>query len=276
MKPVAARLAAMTRQRLAALVLAATLTVAGVAGAGPAMGIIGGRDSTLLYPFMASIQHSGGTHFCGGSLIAPRWVVTAAHCVVFAEESQLTDLRVRIGGPDRTKGGTLTRVAAMFAHPEFTFESLPFHDIGLVKLDRPVWHRPVQIAPSQPTVGTTTRTLGWGCLYPHTVEHPCEPDTYPIRLQELDVRTVSGDLCEPAGFTSGLDVCVGPITPGSQPCGGDSGGPLLVRSGASWRLAGATSRGTGVEGQPPCTTGIGVFTNVTAYRWWLAHTMTES
>src|SRR4051794_29316840 len=95
-----------------------------------------GRPASEPYPWMASVQtRSDGSHFCGGSLVAPRWVLTAAHCV---DGEQAQDLQVVLG---RTKlssaGGETFQVAGIIQHEAYRTDPAGGHDVALLHLDRP-------------------------------------------------------------------------------------------------------------------------------------------
>jgi secreted trypsin-like serine protease len=232
--------------------------------------IIGGSPSTEPRPFSASIQ-LGGVHICGGTLIAPRWVVTAGHCIDFLRQLPIDEIRVRVGSLDRTDGGTLAPARRLVMHPDFTYDPIIVNDIGLIELARAAPYVPIAIAHDPGPLGATLRTMGWGCDHVPTEDDPCDRATFPAVLQELDLRLIDGAPCDSAGFTPGLDLCTSPVVSGTQACGGDSGAPLLRRVGDHWKLVGTTSRG--VSGPVPCSGGFGVYTDVTAYRRWIAEVM---
>ena len=229
--------------------------------------IIGGEDATTPYAFMASLQDRNG-HFCGGSLIADQWVVTARHCV---EDAQPADIRLRIGSLRKDEGGTTRRVERWVLHP--SGGTVP-HDIALIKLDQPVPGATVPLDDRQPA-GTPVRLLGWGCT---TVGQFCGPEGEPPILQQLDSAIREPTACidpdEPTDPAS--EVCTGNLQAKTGPCFGDSGGPLLRRTPTGWRLIGAFSR---VESRPPdpgeptepsnCRTGMGIYTDVPAHREWI-------
>jgi trypsin len=108
---------------LARLTAASLLLAGGAIAAAPAEAIVGGSTASEgEFPFMASIQTKGadGTsgHFCGGSVIGTRWVLTAAHCLV---DTKARDIQVAVGRTnidDLSTGQTL-KVKRIVVHPDY-------------------------------------------------------------------------------------------------------------------------------------------------------------
>ncbi|PZG51427.1 hypothetical protein C1I98_08575 [Spongiactinospora gelatinilytica] len=220
----------------------------------PAQAIIGGQDAANPYSFMVSLQNEVDGHFCGGSLITPTWVVTAAHCIRGDEPA---DVDLRIGSLDTDSGGETRGVSQIVPHPagEETY------DIALLKLDQPASGVPIGIG-TRPAEGSPTRLIGWGCTTP-TMGLPCSP---PDVLQELDSQIRSSTVC--ASGAGPIDpvweVCTGNPDTKAGPCRGDSGGPLLAPSGDTWLLIGAFNRMALY-----CDQGPGIYADVPAHRPWI-------
>lgn len=97
--------------------------------------IIGGHETTIEeHPYMVEIQIRT-QHYCGGTLIHPRMLVTAAHCKVVENK----DYILRFGTDQRCKGG-ITRIPTDFIiHPGYDDSSQNFQDdIGVVIFEEPV------------------------------------------------------------------------------------------------------------------------------------------
>ncbi|MDX8037627.1 serine protease [Lentzea sp. BCCO 10_0856] len=225
--------------------------------------IIGGDDAKRARSWMASIQ-LGDRHRCGGELIRPQWVLTAAHCLVAVKPGET---KVRIGSLDRTKGGVLVGVKKTKAHPEWIPEG-DHNDIAVIQLDRPVWNKPVALSRGLPKAGTPTRILGWG---KDCDSNPDDPACWknPVNLQELATVVTLASKC--GWFDPKSEICtVSRDGQNKQACVGDSGGPQVEEQHGREVLVGVT-RGDGDDGEMRpnvCTTnpqggqGAGVWTGV--------------
>ncbi|MGW4471387.1 S1 family peptidase [Nonomuraea sp. NPDC004354] len=264
---------------------AAGAVSAGTAGAGrPA--IIGGRPATESYPFMVSFQLKElPKHHCGGALVAADWVVTAAHCKGLMKPGRT---QVRIGSLDREVGGVVTSVKRVVTYGDSGGygDGMPMaarSDIALVQLDRRVNLAPVRIAAEPGEVGEPSRVIGWGMTCEDRNDSACTSTRW---LQELDTVRVADGRCADLGGSG--ELCIGERDGrAASSCHGDSGGPLIRRVAGRWELVGATSRdgddlGERTDGHAGCSTnpeggpGVGIWTDVTHYRDWIADTVEES
>lgn len=230
---------------------------AGVAGAASASrarpSIVGGETtSTTKYPYAVYLVDNAGNQFCGGVLVGPSAVATAAHC---AEGAHPWDMRVVAGRQDKlTREGVVARVSAIWIAPGFR-DPTKGDDFAVLKLDRSVRYRPVDLPAqgdnSRYAEGTEATVLGWG----RTSEGGSPSEV----LREATVPVISDSSCsasyslyDPAGM-----VCAGYPRGGTDACQGDSGGPLVVGD----TLIGLVSWGEGCAqpGKP------GVYTRVAAY-----------
>ncbi|MEU7629539.1 serine protease [Nocardia sp. NPDC049220] len=208
----------------------------------PASAIVGGTPATTTdYPWLAAIgtplfatRASG--QFCGGALIAPDQVITAAHCVAPALLLPQV-LAVTFGRDDlRDRDGNTVRVKELRIHPDFRATILDgepvYHDdIAILTLDRPQPSPTVDIAAAISSTGTI---LGWGAT--------SETDEANTRLRAATVPVVADDDCVAAygaAFDPRTMLCAG--SPDADTAEYDSGGPLLVDG----RLVGLTSWGKG-------------------------------
>lgn len=246
---------------VAVLCAAAVLSGTGAvpsATASPA--VVGGQNADEDYPFMVSIQR-GGEHFCGGSLLSPKWVLTAAHCVEGAEPGKLA---LRIGSDTWEEGGEKAAVSKIVVHPDFDWDSAG-GDIALVRLTDVVAAEQIDITDA-PEADTPSRILGWG----QTCTDPgCGgPAT---TLQQLDVKVI--DAAECTGIDAEKELCTSNPNGDSGACYGDSGGPQILKDEETWRLIGVTSR-PGYDGAS-CAQGPTIYTAAEAYTDWITQTMNE-
>lgn len=221
--------------------------------------IIGGSESTPNeHKFVASLADEVGP-FCGGSLVAPDVVLTAAHC-------QGAPFDVILGCHDIGNGarscGQRIGITRQLPHPRYR-ESRTDMDMMLVFLEEPatinsnVQVVPLNSDPSYPRPGDTMTVMGWGDT--HASDSVTRPSDV---LNEVDVSVISNDECDASsGRVDGQwDSYRGQITDNmlcaearnQDACQGDSGGPLVdaatgVQTGVvSWGISCAHSDFPGV------------------------------
>ncbi|HZF90306.1 serine protease [Streptomyces sp.] len=250
----------LTRARKTAVAIAATaaaaataLTAAPSAVAAPQPIVGGTTTTTSSYPFMMQITDASQNQFCGGTLVSPTKVVTAAHCMVGETTS---GVRV-VGGRTYLNGtnGTVARVSKIWIHPNYTTATRG-EDVAVLTLSTAMPYTTAKYVSSTDTsvyaAGTTARVLGWGTT--------SSGGSSSNQLRTATVPIVSDTSC---GGSYGSDyvksemVCAGYSSGGVDTCQGDSGGPLLVGG----VLAGITSWGEGCAqaGYP------GVYTRLTTF-----------
>ncbi len=244
-------------------------------------GNVTGRSND--YPFMVSLRFEPSNfHFCGGTLLNNRTVLTAAHCIDFDgpfgpnPPFQPEEVEVAIGRYLRNSVAFRNvEVTDIISHPDFVGNlGLPFFnydsDIALLRLANPQFGEAKVNLISDPvllTPGTNSTAIGWG-----TVREGGRPA---LRLREVDVPVVSNGSCQISYDAASFPFTEDSITPNmvcsgfpqgeKDACQGDSGGPLLALNNGQLEQIGITSFGEGCA-RPDRP---GVYTNVLEFLNWI-------
>ncbi len=227
--------------------------------------IVGGTPSqNNAWPFLVALVSANAANnylgqFCGGSLIAATWVITAAHCVNNTETVNGITTTTPVG---TNKLNIVTGVTNLFndtptesitikriiTHPNYQ-PLANNYDLALIELTSPSSLTPIKIYQgpigNESSVSPLSTTIGWG-----QADRPDRSAFFPTGLRQITMPIVSEAAC--AAYLNGINtitqqmICAGygssqPLTGG---CVGDSGGPMVnLRSSNQYQLLGVVSWG---------------------------------
>ncbi|CAF2738619.1 unnamed protein product [Rotaria sp. Silwood2] len=229
--------------------------------------IIGGETAgSQSWPWAVSLGFKG-EHFCGGSILSPSFIITAAHC--FNEVIDLKNITILAGSlhlkATSNDSAQIRSIARIYKHPNYN--SLTYeNDLTLIRLSSPLNMRHGNIKsiclPSgtvpQPSDNINMTAVSWGTRSTSIVR----PSS---TLQQVTLKSIESTFseCENLISDSKLQFCAGVLTGDKDTCKGDSGGPLMAFVNNLWYLYGITSLGGGLEcassGNPA------VYTRVSCY-----------
>lgn len=231
-------------------------------------------------PYQVSVQLNYGDrlvsskpeHFCGGALISPKYVLSAAHCVKSVNSPR--KLKIVGGTNDLTDRSSPTWAVKNIFRGNYN-DKTKVNDLALLELDTKGSSRSLRSSKAHPLVpvplcrdsfepqGRNCTVSGWGHL-------KAKGSSVPDHLREVSVTVLHDSICQkmlngyPWDPTGKTMLCAGGKD--KDACQGDSGGPMVCEDDNKRRcIAGIVSWGVGcaTEGIP------GVYTNVRHYNQWI-------
>lgn len=217
------------------------------------------------YPFMVSVRLAKGAHTCGASIIAPRWILTAGHCV-YGRTAKNISIQFAATVISRYSGH-FEQVERIIVHENYRPGGSYVNDIALLKLHNGLVYDYMHVASvalpdayfevPQTQTGAAGVLLGWGLNATGGVNTPT--------LQDVHLKIYSDRECgtRHGSHTNSDHLCAGVDEGGKGQCTGDSGGPLLYKGSIQLGIVSWSVKPCGIRYYP------GVYTKVSHYIGWI-------
>lgn len=239
----------MSTKMLKALIASSIVIASLATNVTPALAIKGGQEAPAhFWKWQVRLSNTNkidGEPYCGGVLIHANWVLTAAHCVV---DEVAEKVFVTLGDHNWSTSEKTEQVIGakrFIVHPDFDDEDLAMFDVALIELKTPAklnaYVRPAQFAAGKLEEKLTAKdaivtVTGWGAWN---------------RFFGLQSRVLNQATVKIVETSEELGPVLVTRAVSGAPCWGDSGGPVVARSGNQWLLIGIVSLGVCTISESP-------------------------
>ncbi|XP_011501362.1 PREDICTED: trypsin-1-like, partial [Ceratosolen solmsi marchali] len=254
--------------------------------------IVDGYDAKIgEFPHIVSLQSRPWDsrilkHFCGGSIIRAKWILTAGHCVgllpnpdVFVVKAgkykiNMKEITEQVGTVEQSFVHKLYRGYIFI----YKYRGTAPYDIALLKLHKAFkFNQYVDFIdiphPNAKTFGNVT-LAGWGSISnSQSPEYPSNLQT--ARLPILDFNTCNDTIVKTLhrSLLHSTNICTGSPVNEIAPCSGDSGSPLMTINKDYSQLVGIVSWGMIPCGMPDIPS---IYTRVSAFVEWIEETISKN
>ncbi|XP_029841160.2 trypsin beta [Ixodes scapularis] len=230
----------------------------------------GSATSIARFPWMVRLRtkYHKKWHGCGGAILTPKHVITAAHCIRRKLNREPRKIMVRYGSSVRARMQEV-RVRGYYRHERYSQQTFS-NDIAVLLLDQALKlskkTKAIRISGTDADLaGKRVIVAGWG-----RPEEGASRRTENLRYTSQVVWPPNKCRRKLRSFNEEIHICAyGKI---SSTCKGDSGGPVMIRNGNNIEMVGLVSYGIGCnrKGVPSG------YTRISHYRSWIANALSNN